>query len=399
MTKGYAAPEVEQTYARARALCQELGESPQLLPALAGLFRFYFVRAEFQTARELGAQVLRLAQRTSDAVVFLIAHSILAVPLLSLGEFTAAREQFEKGIALYDPQQHRFMASLYGDDPGIICLALSALTLWFLGYPAQALRNSQKALALAQDLALPYNLALALDLATWVHFYRGERQAAQACIEALLPLVSEQGFEFFAAESLILRGWVLAEQGQGTEGLMQMRPGLAAYRATGAEMSRPSHLGLLAKAYGKVGQVGEGLGALAEAFAVVDKTGECCLEAELYRLKGELTLRQFHVSGSKPHVPTNQKAKGKKTRRRLASSVQRLESEAEECFYRAIEIARQQNAKSLELRVVMSLARLWQQQGKKAEAWQLLTEIYGWFTEGFDTKDLQEAKALLEELA
>jgi predicted ATPase len=136
MTRGYAAPEVEQVYARARELCQELGESPQLLPALAGLFRFYFVRAEFQTARELAAQVLRLAQRTSDAVVFLIAHSLLAVPLLSLGEFNAAREQFEKGITLYDPQQHRFMASLYGDDPWSHLLrARSALTLWFTGLP------------------------------------------------------------------------------------------------------------------------------------------------------------------------------------------------------------------------------------------------------------------------
>jgi predicted ATPase/DNA-binding winged helix-turn-helix (wHTH) protein len=305
MTKGYAAPEVEHTYARARALCQELGESPQLLPALAGLFRFYFVRAEFQLAQEFGAQVLRLAQSTSDAVVFLIAHSMLAVPLVSLGELTAAREQFEKVIMLYDPQQHRFIASLYGDDPGIICLALSALALWFLGYPAQALRNSQKALALAQDLALPYNVAFALDLATWIHFYRGESQAAQACIEALSPLVSEQGFQFFAAESLILQGWVLAEQGQGTEGLMQMRPGLTAYRATGAEMSRPSHLGLLAKTYGKLGQVEEGLDALAEAFAVMDRTGERCLEAELYRLKGELLLRQGQVAGSKSKKETS----------------------------------------------------------------------------------------------
>jgi predicted ATPase len=361
------------------------------------------VRAEFQTARELGAQVLRLAQRTADAVVFLIAHSILAVPLLSLGEFTAAREQFEKGIALYDPQQHRFMASLYGDDPGITCFALSALTLWFLGYPAQALRNSQKALALAQDLALPYNLALALDLATWVHFYRGETQAAQACLEALSPLVSEQGFQFFAAENLILQGWVLAEQGQGTEGLMQMRPGLTAYRATGAEMSRPSQLVLLAKAYEKIGQVEEGLGALAEAFAVVNKTGECCLEAELYRLKGELVLQ------SKVQSPRSKVQKSAKSTVQCSTlpnpSTQhptpstQTEAEAEACFLQALAIARQQHARSLELRVVTSLSRLWQRQGRRREAHGLLSKIYAWFTEGFDTKDLQEAKTLLTELS
>ncbi len=186
-----------------------------------------------------------------------------------------------------------------------------------------------------------------------------------------------------------LRGWALAEQGQGEEGIVQIRQGLSAWQATGAELARPYILALLAEAYGKGGQAEEGLSVLAEALAVVDKTGERCHEAELYRIKGELTRQKFQVSGSKFQVPPSPQP--------LIPSPQ-AEAEAEACFHTAIEIARRQQAKSLELRAVMSLSRLWQQQGKKEEARQMLSEIYSWFTEGFDTADLQEAKALLEEL-
>jgi len=175
----------------------------------------------------------------------------------------------------------------------------------------------------------------------------------------------------------MVRGWTLAEQGQVQEGIAQMQQGLAAYRATGAELGRPRWLAQLAEAYEKVGQPEEGLTVLAEALAAVDKTGERFWEAELYRLKGELTLKQSGVRGPESEV----------------------QQEAEACFLKAIEVARQQQAKSLELRAVMSLSRLRQQQGKKEEAHEMLAEIYSWFTEGFDTKDLQEAKALLEELA
>jgi len=195
----------------------------------------------------------------------------------------------------------------------------------------------------------------------------------------MIALSSEQGFAFWVAWGTILQGWALAEQGQGEEGIAQMRQGLGAFRATGAEMIQPYFLALLTEAYGKTGQVEEGLNLLAEALAVVDQIEERFYEAEIYRLKGELTLKSI--------VKTSQN-----------KSQVSLGSEAEECFQKAIEVARQQQAKSLELRAVMSLSRLWQQQGKKSEARQMLAEIYGWFTEGFDTKDLQEAKALLQEL-
>lgn len=314
MIKGYAAPEVERTYTRAQQLSRELGESPQFLPALAGLFRFHFVRAHFTTAQEIGEQVLRLAQQTADSLIFLIAHSLLAVPFASRGEFTAAREHFDKGVSLYDPQQHRFLASAYGDDPGITCLSLRALALWFLGYPDQALHSAQEGLALARDLDLPYNLAFALDMITWIHFYRGEYQAAQACLDRLFPLVNEQGFEFFAAESQILQGWVLLEQGQREEGLARMRPGIAAYQATGAEMSRPTHVSLLAKAYGKAGLTAEALATLTEAFAIMQRTGEHCLEAELWRLKGEFLWQQLKVRHQESSGGKKRSSKSKKTR-------------------------------------------------------------------------------------
>jgi predicted ATPase len=311
MTKGYAAPEVEQTYARARQLCQEVDESPQLLPALAGLFRFYFVRAEFSTAQEFAEQVLRLAGQTADSTLFLIAHGMRAVLATSRSEFVTAREHFDKGLSLYDAQQHRFMVSIYGDDPGVICLSLRALSLWFLGYPDRALHSAYEGLALAQNLELPYNLAFALDIAAWIHCYRGECQAAQTCLDSLFPLVNEQGFEFFAAESAILQGWVMAEQGREAEGLAQMRPGVVAYHDTGAEMSRPTHLGLLAKTYGKVGQAEAGLATLVDGLTVVNRTGERCIEAELYRLKGELRLQHLKIKNVKLQM---KERRGKKQR-------------------------------------------------------------------------------------
>jgi predicted ATPase len=402
MTRGYAAPEVEQTYARAQALCQQIGESPQLLPAIAGLFRFYLMRAELQTARELGEQVLRLAQGMGDKLVFLIAHSLLGVPLLALGNLLASREHLERGIALYNPEHHRFIAALFGDDPGVSCRSVVALALWFLGYPEQALKRNLEALALAQELALPYSVAFALSFTAWVHVRRREAGEAQARIGALLSLATEQGFQLWAAEGTILQGWVLAEQGQIEEGLAQMQQGLAAYRTIGAEMGRPSHLALLAEAYGKAGRTDEGLSVLAEALAAVDKTEERAYEAELYRLKGELTLQQSSVPRLASSVKTNQKAKGKRQKAKVTnpqSPIPNPQAEAEACFHKAIEIARQQSAKSLELRAAVSLARLWQQQGKQHAARNILSEIYGWFTEGFDTVDLKEAKALLQELS
>jgi predicted ATPase len=352
-----------------------------------------------QLARELGEQLLRLAQQAQDAALLLVAHWALGVTLLQQGEMPLAREHVEQGIALYDPQQHRSLAFVYGMDIGMTCRIFAAWVLWLLGYPDQALQRSHEAITLAQELSHPYSLSFALQFTAELHQFRREWRLAQERAEAAMALSAEQGFTLDLSRAVILRGWALAEQGQGEEGIAQIRQGLAAWRETEAKLTGPYFLALLAEAYGKGGQVAEGLSVVAEALAAVDKAGERLWEAELYRLTGELTLQQSRASLGQVQdkSQTSQNKSEVPHTQHLTPSTQ-AEAEAEACFHQAIGIARHQQAKSLELRAVMSLGRLWQQQGETEEARKMLAEIYGWFTEGFDTKDLQEAKALLEEL-
>ena len=223
---------------------------------------------------------------------------------------------------------------------------------------------------MAHALAHPYSLVMALRFSARLHAHRREWQTAQAHAEALLALGTEHGFPRYAAWGALYRGWALAAQGQGAEGIAQIRQGLAAYQATGAALGMPGFLARLAVAYGQVGQVDEGLHLVVEALAVVDTTGERYYKAELHRLHGELLLRQAVAEAQA----------------------------AEACFQQALAVARRQQAKSWELRAATSLSRLWQHQGKRAAAYDLLAPVYGWFTEGFDTADLQEAKALLAAL-
>jgi predicted ATPase len=369
--KGYAAPEVERAYARARELCGQVGESPQLFPVLWGLFAFYHVRAELRTARELGEQFLSLAQRVHDPALLLQAHRMLGATVFYLGELAAAQAHVEQGIALHVPHQYRAHAFRVGQDLEVACLSIAALALWLRGYPDQARKRSHEALTLAQERAHLHSLAYALNFAALLHTFRQEGEAAQARAEAAMTLSTKQGFPFWLARGMILRGWALARLEPREEGIAQMRQGLAAYRVTGAELGRSHFLALLAEGHRKVGQRAEGLSLLAEALAAMDKTGERFWEAELHRLKGELLLQKV--------VPD--------------------EHQAEACFHQALDVARRQQARSLELRAATSLSRLWQHQGQRAAAHQLLAQVYGWFTEGFDTADLQEAKALLDELA
>jgi predicted ATPase len=317
--------------------------------------------------------------------------------LLYVGEFASGREHLEQSLALYDPQTRHLYIRGSVHDPGVACLGNEAVALWFLGYPDQALEKMRAAIRSAQELyhslELSHSLSLAraLEFAALIHQYRREGQAAQERAEATITLGAEQGFPFFLAHGTILRGWALAEQGQEEEGITQIRQGLATYQATGGGLFRPYFLALLADAHGKMGQCEEGLTLLTEALAAADENGERFYEAELYRLKGALTLETR--GGRLETSPTSAPASS------LKPQVSReVAQEAEGYFLKAIEIARKQQAKSLELRAVMSLARLWQQQGKGEEARQVLAEIYTWFTEGFDTKDLQETKALLEGL-
>jgi predicted ATPase len=370
--KSWAIPEVEQAYARARVLCQQVGETPQLFPALRGLCWFYINRGALPAARELGEQLVSsLAQGAATPMLRLAAHAVLGSTLFHQGAYADAWTHLEQCSALADPTAQWTLALRQGDAPGVGGLAHAAPTLWCLGYPAQAARWSQEALALAQGLAHPYSLAVTRFWAAYLHHRRREAPAAQAQAEALLTLATAQGFSLYVGYGTWLRGWALAIQGQDEAGLAQMHQGLAAILATGQMLAQPRGLVLLAEATGHTGQVAEGLRLLAESLAALEASGQGDLLAEAYRLKGEFLLRQTLPAAS----------------------------QAEACFQQALAVARHQQAKSWELRVALSLSRLWQRQGKRTEARELLAPIYGWFTEGFDTADLQEAKALLTALA
>jgi predicted ATPase len=273
-------------------------------------------------------------------------------------------------VGIYDPQQHHSLAFVYGTDPGVYSLTALSYVLWPLGYPDQALKRSQEAIALAQALDHPFTLAFALCFGAGSYvYYRREFQAAQEYAEPLVELTAKEGHALFQATGMLLQGRAQIEAGQVEEGIAQMAQGFECYEATRGRMYAPQILSALAEAYGKTGQVEHGLSVMSEALALMEETGERFYEVESYRIKGELLRMQDE------------------------------ETEAEACFQKAIEVARRQQAKSWELRAVMSLSRLWQKQGKREEARELLSEIYDWFTEGFDTADLKEAKALLEELS
>jgi class 3 adenylate cyclase/predicted ATPase len=370
VTKGHTAPEVVHAYTQAYALCQQMGEAPELAQVLFGLYRFYGARSQWHTARELGDTLLRLAHRANDPALVVIAHYALGVTWLSLGALPTARLHLEEGIAGYRPDQRRVPVFRMGVDPGVGCRSFDAMALWVLGYPAQALAHLHEALALAHALSHPYSLGWAQCAAALVAQFHRDVRTVHEQAEAAVRLSTTQGFPLFAAWGTSLRGWALAMQGQGEEGRAQLRQGLAACQATEAGLNVPYLCTVLADVCDHLGHPEDGLQALAEAHTLMEQYQERYWEAEIARLQGVVLLRQ---PGTSP-------------------------AEAEACFRQALDVARHQEAKSLELRAAMSLSRLWQRQGKCTEARALLAPIYSWFTEGFDTADLQEAKTLLAKL-
>lgn len=363
--RGDAAPEVEQLYRRAQTLCQQLGEGPESLLVLHGLWTGANARLQIRQARDLGEEYLAMARQRRDQVALVEAYRTLGTSLYYLGEFVSARDHFEQGIAHYHLQREHFRGVRRGEDPGVACLAFLVSTLGFLGYPEQAWRRAIE----AQELAHPYSLAFARYRAGLYALFCRQPAIAQALAEEVLDLAVPHGFPFYTALGTAVRGGALVRQGQGEAGLALLCQGLQGLYTTGTQPA-PHWLVWQAELSGYAGHYEDGLRFLNEARLQADTSGNAHALAELHRLQGEFILALEATRSS----------------------------DAEHCFREALAVARRQQAKTLELRAAMSLSRLWQQQGKHAEAAALLTPVSRWFTEGFDTPDLQEARVLLHAL-
>jgi DNA-binding winged helix-turn-helix (wHTH) protein/predicted ATPase len=391
-TQGFVAPAVEQAYARTRVLCQVVDDSLQRFAALWGLRNFHTLRGELHAARAVAQELFERVPQSQFSSLLPEAHLGLGTPLLHLGECMAARTHIEQSLALYDPQPPHRQFFLTGQDPRASGLAHLAVLLWMLGYPEQARERSHQALALARDALFPYGQALALNLAAVLQVFYCDPQGVEQLAEAARAFAQECGFVHLMVIGMMLQGWALVMQNQSQEGIVLMQAGLERQHALGIGIGEVSYQMLLADAYAEMGQVEKGRQALVAAFAALERTEERTYEAELYRLKGQLALQLRQVESK------SRASHGQVEDPHSAFRVPHLAAEAEACFHQAVEIARRQSAKSLELRAVMSLSRLWHHQGKSAEAACKLEEIYNWFTEGFDTADLREAKSLLAEL-
>jgi DNA-binding winged helix-turn-helix (wHTH) protein/predicted ATPase len=371
-TEGYGSANVGDAYRRARELCQRLGDTPDVSEVLWGLWVFCIVRSELDAAREIAGEFLLLAERVDYPGLEMRGHEAMEVTFVQMGQFALALEHFAKGMPLYDPKQHRDDAFFYSQNPEVAMRSHAAWAFWFLGQPDQALQQIDEALPRAQELAEPHGLAHVYYFGAMVHILRREHKAAQERAEAALTVSRKHGLVMYEAFAMVAHGWALAEQGLYDAGIEQIRYGLTIHEATGATLGRPQFLALLGEALMKAGQIAEALHVLEEALELGHRRKEERNLAELYRLKGELIILRERSRGL---------------------------TGAEACFEQAIKIAQRQKAKSWELRASMSLARVHQQRGKPDAARVLLTQIYDEFTEGFDTPDLRDAKALLAELS
>jgi len=365
---GQAGREVERACARALELCHQVDDPPLVFPILPALGWFYVVRGSQDVARDVGERLVAMAEATRDPAIFLAAHHTLGVAAFYSGEFEAALGHLERGAKLYDAQAHsptRSPAFRPNVDPGMSCRLHGAWTLWVLGYPARAAEWLQAAIELASSIDHPFSLAHAHRFAAAFHQSRSERDRSQEQAERGAALAADHGFVGIVVSANFHRGWIMAEQGREEEGLACMRAWITACQRIRSESLLPGYRAWLAETYGRIGRAREGLDLVDEALAAAADSGNHYWTADLHRVRGA-----------------------------LAES----EKEAEPSLVEAIAVARQQRAKSFELRGATSLARLWARQGRAREAHALLAEVYAWFTEGFDTPDLTDARALLEQI-
>ena len=366
--KGYAAPEVEQAYQRAVELARQYGDPAQQFSSLHGLWYYAFIRSDLHVARGLAEQLVEMTEGQQESGLELAANRSLGYTLNYLGEFEPARTRLEQVITAYDPAVHGSYAFRHGGaDPGAGCLAQISMTLFILGFPDQAVERFQAGLSLARQLDHPFSETWVLTAGAVVHLSRGEPRQGQTMAESAMAIAADKSYATYLGWASALQNWALAEQGGGGDAIAGIYDGIEASRATGAEGFSAHWTAVWAGFHGRNGQAEEGLAAIDEVLAQIDRSGDRIWEAEVHRLKGELLLDSDQTNGKA----------------------------AEACFAAALEIARRQSARSWELRAATSLARLWKQEGKAREAHDLLAPVYGWFTEGFDTVDLKEAKAIL----
>jgi len=373
-TKGFTNPEVEQTYTRARKLCAELGQSPHLFPVLWGLWSFYEVRGQVSTALQLTQQMLELAQESKDTALLLEANYAFGDTLFWAGDFERSLQYAEQALKLYDRGKHHSLAFVYGGyDPGVASLAFSAWDLWMLGYPERAVVRSEESLALADSLRQPFSRAIALSFAAMLHYWRHDPAATRRYAEETVALCTEHGIAIYLEMGKIMLGWADNQEKEGVEGIQLIRGAIADWRASGAELVIPQLQQVLAAALARGESYQEALQEIEEALGVISNTGDRSFEADCWRWKGELLWRM--MDGNQSGHP-----------------------EAEECLHKAIAIARQQKAISLELRAHTRLSPLLARKGEAEKAHRTLKEVHGKFQEGFDTHDLKHARRVLDEL-
>jgi predicted ATPase len=375
--KGYAAPETKAAAQRARLLIERaeaLGEPPEdpllLFSVLFGVWVANYVAFNGDLMRELAAQFLALAEKQRATIPIMIGHRVMGISLLLTGGISEGRAHLDQALALYDPAEHRPLATRFGQDPRVSILSYRSWALCLLGYPGAALADAEQALKDAREIGQAAALLYALFHTSFIHIHCAKYAAAKGEADELVALVHERGAFFWKAHGMLLQGCVLALTGNASDAVQMISSGITAFRATGTASLMPAYLSYLARAHEQLGQFDDARRCIREAMTAVETTKEKWWEAEVHRIAGEIVLKS----------PLSDAAK------------------AEAYFERALAVAREHKAKSWELRAAMSMARLWRNQGKPQQARELLAPVYGWFTEGFDTLDLKEAKALLDEL-
>ena len=391
-SRGYAAPEVEQTYTRTQQLCQQLGETPQLFQALWGLLGFWLVRGQLQTAHALTQQMLTIAEQTQHPILLTNAQFVSGQVAFHRGDLRQAQRYLENSIAGYRQQARHLDPSLTVQDPGVASLSYLAMVVWLLGYPDQALARATEAVKLAEELNHPLSICWALNYQAGIHRFRREKQACYEQARAAAQLASEYGLPFWVTMAEVVQNWADTAPGRVEKQIDQIRQSLANWRAMGTEIGRSNYLGLLAELYLEASQPDAALEVVIEALAAVEQTGETWYEAELYRLKAESLLRNDECGMQNDE---RQKQTTETSSVHHSSFIIHRFEDAEVCLQQALAIARNQEARSLELRVAVSLAQLWERQGKLDAALPLLTALCRSFEEGQGTADWQDANALI----